>query len=198
MLSAMSPIIPSLIKYYAMWDGPAPTMQTITNLATYPTLCGGVAAIIGVITARWIGTRPVLSFSAALLFFSTIWACVSDGKDRGLYSHIAARCFVGLGSGAFETVVPLIVQDLNYIHRRNTLIALVWGVGGAVSAVFGTASTYIVEVLGWRWFFGIINIVSGIGMILILFVVPETSWIRTVRDLSEFCLEDQTLSRLLT
>ncbi|KAH8586911.1 major facilitator superfamily domain-containing protein [Bisporella sp. PMI_857] len=185
MLSSISPIIPSLFQYYAMVEGPPPTLQMIMNLATFPTLCGGVAAIIGVIVARWIGTRPVVSFSAVLTFVCTIWACVSTGgSDRGLKSHIAARCFVGFGSGAFETVVPLMIQDMNYIHTRNTLIAIVWAFGGIGSAVFGVASSYIVAALDWRWFFGIINIVTGTGMILILLVVPETSWTRTARDLT--------------
>lgn len=154
------------------------------NLGTYPTLFGGIGAIISIVAARWIGTRPVLMSSAALLFCATAWSCVSRGGDRGLHSNTAARCFIGLGGGAYESLVPLIVQDMNYIHKRNRALALVWGSGGMIGATFGAISTYIVAGLNWRWMYWIINIVNGMAMVLIFLYVPETTWPRRMSDLS--------------
>ncbi|KAL3259631.1 hypothetical protein ABHI18_005227 [Aspergillus niger] len=183
--TSLSPIIPTLIQYYGAIGGAShPPMQDVLNLGTYPTLFGGIGAILTILTARWIGTRPVLIFSSALLFFSTLWSAVSKGRDRGLYSNIAARCFVGLGTGAYESVVPLILQDINFIHQRNRALAFVLGSGGMAGAIFGALSTYIVAGFNWRSLFWIINIITGIGMILIILFVPETTWPRRMSDLA--------------
>ncbi|OJI96471.1 hypothetical protein ASPVEDRAFT_78240 [Aspergillus versicolor CBS 583.65] len=183
--TSLSPIIPTLIQYYGAFGGAShPSAQNVMNLGTYPTLFGGIGAIITILAARWIGTRPVLILSSVLLFFATLWSAVSQGKDRGLYSNIAARCFVGLGTGAYESVVPLILQDINFIHQRNRALGFVLGSGGMAGAVFGALSTYIVAGLGWRSLFWIINIITGIGVIMIILFVPETTWPRRISDLT--------------
>jgi MFS family permease len=188
--TSLSPIIPTLIQYYGAIGGPNhPSPTDVMNLGTYPTLFGGIGAILSLLAARWIGTRPVLILSSALLFLCTLWSAVSRGKDRGLYSNIAARCFVGLGTGAYESVVPLILQDINFIHQRNRALSLVLGSGGMAGAIFGALSTYITAGLDWRSLYWIINILNALAFILIVFFVPETTWSRRMVDLSKCAKE---------
>lgn len=184
--TSLSPIIPTLIQYYGAIGIPGhPSPQTVLDLGTYPTLFGGIGAIITITLARWFGTRPVLVVDSILLFCATAWSAVSKGKDRGLYSNLAARCFIGLGGGAYESLVPLIIQDITFIHERNRAIALVLGSGGLAGATFGGVSTFIATSLDWRWLYWIINIINGAAMVLIFFFVPETTWPRRMADLSK-------------
>ncbi|KAL2825520.1 major facilitator superfamily domain-containing protein, partial [Aspergillus pseudoustus] len=181
--TSLSPIIPTLIAYYGAIGTPGqPSPQDVMNLGTYPTLFGGIGAIISLLLARWKGTRPILILFSALLFFSTLWSAVSRGKSRGLYSNIAARCFIGLGTGAYESVVPLVLQDINFIHQRNRALSLVLGSGGMAGAIFGALSTYIVAGLDWRALYWIINVLNAIGLVLIVLFVPETTWPRRIVD----------------
>ncbi|CAK7228826.1 hypothetical protein SBRCBS47491_007042 [Sporothrix bragantina] len=179
--NSVGPLVPTFDMYYAnvpLGEVP-PSTQTVSQLATFPSLFIGVGAIISVILCRWLGTRPVLILSSALVVASTTWAATSHGKGLGLYSHIAARCFMGLGTGAVESLVPLILQDMYYIHNRNTQIAIIWAWGGVVSGALGSASTYIVQHIGWRWFYWILDIISCVALAMIILVVPETTFPRT-------------------
>lgn len=173
-------ILPTLIEYYHT----VPPSKA-TQLGTYPTVFAGIGALIAIIVSRGIGTRPVLIFSSALAVASIIWAAVSHGKDRGIDSHIAARCFIFLGIGGAETMVAQVIQDIHYIHLRNTKISTVWAFSGVVAATGGILSTYIVSALSWRAMYHIFNIIPIIALILIVAFVPETSWLRTKKDLSK-------------
>jgi len=48
------------------------------------------------------------------------------GFSRSLESHIAARCVQAVGAGAVEALIPLIIQDIVFIHQRNTAMSSVW------------------------------------------------------------------------
>lgn len=174
---SISSLLPALIEYYQR------PYADVSPLGTYPIVFQGIGGTLSILGAKWLGTRPVLIFDSALTVASTIWAATSRGEVRGLYSHIAARCFICLGIGGAETLGPLILQDLNYIHTRNTQIAMIWAFSGVVSSAGGIASTYITAALNWRWFDHIINIISIIALILIVLFVPESSWARTESDL---------------
>ncbi|KAL1887283.1 hypothetical protein Sste5346_010314 [Sporothrix stenoceras] len=178
--NSVGPLVPTFDMYYSNVPGQQPpSTQTVSQLATFSSLFIGVGAIISVILCRWLGTRPVLILSSALVVASTTWAATSHGKDLGLYSHIAARCFIGLGTGAVESLVPLILQDMHYIDDRNTQFAIIWAWGGVMSGALGAASTFIVQHIGWRWFYWILDIISCAAFVMIILVVPETTFPRT-------------------
>lgn len=112
--NSIASIIPNLTMYYddpAYLHGAPPSSQTISQLGTFPSLFIGIGAILCVIAAQVLGTRPVMIFEAALTVACIVWSAVSKGKDRGLYSHIASRCILGLDVEAAESLVPLIMQD---------------------------------------------------------------------------------------
>ncbi|KAH6698477.1 major facilitator superfamily domain-containing protein [Leptodontidium sp. MPI-SDFR-AT-0119] len=185
--NSIASIIPNLEMYYtnpAYIHGPPPSSQSISQLGTFPSLFIGIGAIMCTIAAQAVGTRPVMIFEAALVATCIVWAAVSRGKDRGLYSHIASRCILGLGAGAGESLVPLIMQDINYLHKRNSRLSLIWASGGIASSAMGSAASYIVTDIGWRWYYWILFIFSAISLSLIIIFTPETTWPRTVEDLN--------------
>ena len=64
----------------------------------------------------------MLLFCGILAWTGGFWA----GLSRSLDSHIAARCVQAVGAGAVEALIPLIVQDLVFIHQRNRAMSSTW------------------------------------------------------------------------
>lgn len=98
------------------------SLSQISLLATIPLLSNGFATYLLVPLSTAIGRRPVLILTSTLAWTSGFWA----GASTSLYSHIGARIFHGLGSGAVEALIPLIIQDLVFIHQRNRAIAAIF------------------------------------------------------------------------
>jgi MFS family permease len=193
MANSIGTLIPTFLEYYSQ-DGTAPVSTAkVTELATYPSLFMGVGAIISVILAQWIGTRPVLIIDAIITLCFTIWAIFTDGSERGLSQHIAARAMASLGVGAVESLVPVILKDTNYLHTRNMRLSFVWSVGGIFNAALASSSTYIIEGRDWRVFYWILVGIMAAALVLIILVVPESSWQRTHEDYGPW----YTIKRLL-
>lgn len=87
-------------------------LAQVSLLATIPLLSNGFATYLLIPLSTAVGRRPVLILTLTLSWASGFWA----GASTSLTSHIAARVFHGLGSGAVEALLPLIVQDIMFIH----------------------------------------------------------------------------------
>lgn len=122
-----------VLKHADLKNNPDPTalippgaggvsLSQISLLATIPLLSNGFATYLLVPLSTAIGRRPVLILTSTLAWTSGFWA----GASTSLYSHIGARVFHGLGSGAVEALIPLIIQDLVFIHQRNKAIASIF------------------------------------------------------------------------
>jgi MFS family permease len=110
------------------------------------------------------------------------WAATS----KSLWSHLAARCFQALGTGAVESLVPLILQDMSFIYERNKFIASLWASGGVMACGLGIASSHIVADLSWRWFYWIMTIPGALAFILTFIFVPETKYPRSMEALGSY------------
>ncbi len=63
------------------------------------------------------------------------------GWSTSLKSHLAARILHGLGSATVEGLLPLIMQDIVFIHQRNRAIAAILACQGPLLTVFGHRRT---------------------------------------------------------
>lgn len=96
---------------------------------------------------------------------------------------------MSLGVGAVESLMSLMMQSLNYIHSRNSRLALIWAAGGVANSALGIASTTIVaEVGNWRWYIWVMFFISAASLVLIILFVPETSFPRSQEDLGWFLI----------
>ena len=93
----------------------------VSLLATIPTLTNGIASYFLVPLSIGVGRRPVLLFAAACAWAGGLGA----GFSQSFEMHLAARAVQGLGVGAVEALIPLIVQDIVFIHQRNKAMSLV-------------------------------------------------------------------------
>lgn len=112
-----------------------PPLSKVALLASLPLLVNGISSFFLVPLSIAIGRRPVLLLAGACAWAGGLWAGFSTSLD----SHIAARCFQGLGAGAVEALIPLIVQDFMFIHQRNKAIASIGASQGLIIVSLGIA-----------------------------------------------------------
>jgi MFS family permease len=99
-----------------------PPLWKISLLASLPLLTNGVSSYFLVPLSISVGRRPVLLVCGLMAWTGGLWA----GFSHNLESHIAARCVQAIGAGAVEALIPLIVQDMVFIHQRNQAMSAVW------------------------------------------------------------------------
>jgi MFS family permease len=79
------------------------------------------------------GRRPIYLASYALYLACAIWTAFTYSYA----SFLAARILMGFSSGAAETMAPLSIADIFFLHERGTIMAaysaaLVSGVSGGI------------------------------------------------------------------
>lgn len=80
----------------------------------------GVGNFFWVPFANKYGRRPTYIFSYAIYFACAIWAAL----DRTYGGFLTARILMGFGSGAAETLAPVTISDLFFLHERGTIMAM--------------------------------------------------------------------------
>jgi len=150
-----------------------PPLEEVVLLATIPLLANGVVSYLMIPLSIAVGRRPVLLLSCAAAWAGGIWA----GLSSSLRAHIVARAIMGLGAGAVEALIPLIIQDIVFIHQRNKAMAAIVSsqvrcspnpLGGGCSrsrtsanrrvqsviiVAIGIAAPYIAANYTWRWLY---------------------------------------------
>ncbi|KAK4033939.1 MFS general substrate transporter [Parachaetomium inaequale] len=157
----------------------AEPLSRVNLLVSLPVVLAGVANYLLVPASVAFGRRIVLIFCGLLATFSTIWS----GLSTSLSSHIASRCFQALGAGAVESLIPLIVQDMTFIHQRSRALSLVWASQGLVTISLGIGSSYIVARISWRWLYFTGGIITAVSALCIILFLPETRWTRDATGL---------------
>lgn len=76
----------------------------------------GLANLVLIPMAISIGRRPVILASGIIAIAGAIWA----GNSTSLGSHIGARAIQAIGAGTLESLIPFVIQDMVFVHQRNT------------------------------------------------------------------------------
>ncbi|KAI8189002.1 Efflux pump dotC [Colletotrichum sp. SAR 10_75] len=138
-----------------IWIGSA---YLLANAAFVPTW--------GKISDIW-GRKPVL-LSAVGVFWVGSLLC---GLAVDMAMLIAARAIQGIGGGGIIVLVNICISDLFSMRQRGVyfgVMGMVWAVASAVGPVIGGVFTSQVT---WRWCFYINLPISGVGIIILFFVL---------------------------
>lgn len=120
------------------------------------------------------GRRPVFLASSIILLVATIGSAVQNDYR----SHLATRTVQGLATGASESLLPLMLTEVTFLHQRGRVFGLYWMVQSVFSGLLNFSSSYINSALGWRWYYWIFSIAVGIGVVLTFFCAFETRFSR--------------------
>ncbi|KAL8303352.1 hypothetical protein RB597_005094 [Gaeumannomyces tritici] len=103
-----------------------------------------------------------------------------------LGSHLAARAVQGLGAGAVEALIPLMLQDMFFLHERNTWMSTIVSSQGVIIIALGIASPYIAANHSWRWIYRVTTGFGAVAWALLLLFLPEARWARSKEELNRF------------
>ncbi|KXJ92550.1 major facilitator superfamily domain-containing protein [Microdochium bolleyi] len=146
----------------------------VVYLLTIPSLCIGLGNYIVLPLALAYGRRPVFLGSTVILLASTIGAA----SQNSYTGHLVARIIQGLSTGATESILPLMLTELTYLHQRNRVFGLYWMTQTVFSGVLNIVSSYINASLGWQWYYWVFVITIGVGFVFSIFGAYETRFAR--------------------
>ncbi|KAK0383194.1 hypothetical protein NLU13_9107 [Sarocladium strictum] len=158
-----------------------PGQETRTNdLVTYPALFMGLGNLVSVPLSMIIGRRPVFLGSLALMIAGGAWCAAS----KSLGSHIAGRMVMSVAAGQSESLVPLMVQEMYFLHNRSRHFGWMLFIQNVGVGSFFIASQHLVAAFGWRWWYGLFTIINGVILALSIPLAAETAFERSEADLA--------------
>lgn len=93
-------------------------------------------------------------------------------------SFLAARVISGLGAAANESIMPMVISDLLFVHQRGRSMALYfWAyfLGVFIGPIIAGS---IAARANWRWFFWMCAILQGVSLLFLVVAHPETKYNR--------------------
>ncbi|USW52693.1 Putative major facilitator superfamily, MFS transporter superfamily [Septoria linicola] len=148
----------------------------ITALMTYPTMFMGLGNLIFMPLAMSIGRRPVYLMSCVILVAAAIGAAYVKNYDR----HLAVRMILGFAAGQSEALVPMMIQEIHFLHERSTFLMWQSAIQTIISAVYVLFASPIAGAIGpGNWY----NLGGGLAAAVLLasiFLVPETRYNRSL------------------
>ncbi|KAJ4350335.1 uncharacterized protein N0V89_008956 [Didymosphaeria variabile] len=171
---------PFMATLYGMYGAEGHSAEEITGLSTYPTMVMAFGALGLLPLAFVFGRRPVFLFAVTLAFISNVAAATSEN----LGGHFVSRIFLGLATGATESLLPLILSDVTFVHERSFYFGLYWSVQNCVNSGLLIAISYLVAAATWRWFYWLFAITLGVSTLLVVFCCPETKFHRSPTSLN--------------
>lgn len=144
-------------------------------LATIPLITNGIASYFLVPLSIAVGRRPILLLTAVMAWAGGLWAGLSTSLD----SHLMARAMMGLGAGAVEALIPLIVQDMVFIHQRNRAQSSIVASQGVIIIGLGIAAPWISANFDWRYLYYATSGAGIVAWLLLIAFLPETRWTRS-------------------
>ncbi|KAF5667717.1 major facilitator superfamily transporter [Fusarium denticulatum] len=143
LISGLGPILGIFFQLYGP-QGYGPS--EIAFLLTLPSLCVGLGNFIILPVALAYGPRPVFLGSTIILLAATIGSAAQNSYN----GHLASRVMQGLATGASESLLPLMLTELTFLHERGRVFGLYWTVQNVLSSPMGLTSSYEAAALGWR------------------------------------------------
>lgn len=135
----------------------------------------GYANFLIVPLANVYGRRPIIILCGLVCVLANIWQALVTSFP----SFLGARVISGLGAAANESIMPMVVADLFFVHQRGRSMTLYfWSyfLGIFIGPVIAGS---IAARASWRWFFWVCAILQGASLLFIIVAHPETKYDRS-------------------
>ncbi|CAI7618762.1 unnamed protein product [Penicillium pancosmium] len=143
-------------------------------LGTFPSLFVGVGNYLILPLGLVYGRRPAALISIIVLLVATVGCAVSQTFEQ----HLGLRILQGLATGATESLLPLMLSEVTFVHQRGLIYGVYWATQNVVTSALNLASSYEAAALGWRWFYWVYVIAVGVGLFIVIFTCFETKYQR--------------------
>jgi MFS family permease len=147
---------------------------------TTTSLLIGLGNIVWVPAANKWGRRPVYILSYTIYFATAVWLIYEKSYAR----FLAGRILMGFGSGAAETLAPITIADVFFLHERGRVMSA-YTCFLSIGASGGLVISGLITINHtWRTIYQVGAALVGFVLVALLLTVPETSYSRTNDDAS--------------
>ncbi|RAO72960.1 uncharacterized protein BHQ10_008972 [Talaromyces amestolkiae] len=153
----------------------------ITKLMTYPSLFMGIGNIIGMPLAIGVGRRVVFLASTVILVVGAALCAAGSSYEW----QLGFRMVIGLAAGQSESVVPMVSQEIFFLHERSTAITVQLAFQAILTCIWVLFASPIAGAITPQWWYGLGAILSGVQLILTFFFLPETKYNRPLSSYQE-------------
>lgn len=164
----------------------AVTDGTLTNSAipkvayffTTTSLLMGTGCFLWVPMMNKFGRRPVYVTSYVLYFAVALWLIF----EKSYAGFLLGRILMGFGAGAAETIAPISIADVFFLHERGAIMSF-YNCALSVGVASGMVISGLITIdHGWRTIYQVSAALIGLVLILILFTFPETAYHRRQQE----------------
>jgi MFS family permease len=92
---------------------------------------------------------------------------------------------LGLAAGQSEALVPMITQEIFFLHERGRYLMIQQTIQTIATAIFVLFASPIASSITPQWWYGLGAILSGVSFIIGFFFVPETKYNRPLSSYQE-------------
>jgi MFS family permease len=160
--------------YIPVYAAAGATYEDITALMTYPSMFMGVGCLIGMPLALAVGRRPVYLGSMIVLLVGSLLAAYA--KDYNW--HLGARMVLGLAAGQSEALVPMMIQEIHFMHERGTFLMWQVAIQTLLSAGLTIGASPLAGAIGPKNWYILGGALSMATLVASLFLVPESRYPR--------------------
>jgi len=174
LVSGFGGLLGFYIPQYAGAEGK--TYADISALMTYPSLFMGIGNLIGMPIAYAVGRRIVLLVSTLIMIAGAIMAARAEHYTF----HLWSRCLIGIAAGQSEALVPMITQEIFFLHERSQALMVQQTVQVLLTTIFTLFASPIAAAITPQWWYGLGACLAAAQFIGALFLLPETKYKRSM------------------
>ena len=159
--------------------------QEISYFLSLPNLTMGIGNLIGMPIAVAVGRRSVFLGATAIMCIA-IGLCAAAGTQADHYNwHLGARLLLGLAAGQSEALVPMITQEIVFLHERARFLMIQQTIQVIAVTIFVLFASPIAAAIGPQWWYGIGCCLCGVCFVAAFLFLPETKYYRPQSSFQE-------------
>ncbi|TLD25298.1 hypothetical protein PspLS_05444 [Pyricularia sp. CBS 133598] len=148
--------------------------DAVTAVAYYFTttsLLQGVSNFVWVPLANKYGRRPVYILSYFIYLACAVWLVF----EKSYNGFLAGRILMGVGAGAAETIAPISIADIFFLHERGKIMALYTAFLSA-GVAFGIIISGLITIdHDWRTIYSVAAVLISMTLLAAVLIFPETA-----------------------
>lgn len=128
-----------------------------------------------------VGRRVVFLASTVILVIGAALCAASKAYEW----QLGFRMVIGLAAGQSESIVPMVSQEIFFLHERSTAITVQLAFQAVLTCIWVLFASPIAGAITPQWWYGLGAILSGVQLILTFFFLPETKYDRPLSSYQE-------------
>ncbi|KAI0863351.1 major facilitator superfamily domain-containing protein [Xylaria cubensis] len=150
------------------------SVPRVAYFFTSTALVQGTGNFLWVPLTNKFGRRPVYIISYVIYLAAALWLIF----ERHFGGFLVGRILLGFGSGAAETLAPITIADVFFLHERGTIMSLYTSFL-SIGVAFGILIDGLIVINNpWRVIYEVASALVALVFLLAFFTFPETAFIR--------------------